>query len=145
MEIILLLAMFKKKKQAEPRANTTKIKHGFFHQNGNLDFYLTTDGSFISRTDNREFALNDVQKIEAYASDKLVFEKTASETLLHENEIERLFSHPVQYITYQVHFHSGDTFESVVDVATNKRKKQKMELKNSLYKLVSLLKEAELN
>lgn len=145
MKIILLLSMFKKKKKPTSSTKTIEIKHGFFHQNGNLDFYLTTDGSFTSRIANRTFPLAEVYKIEAYANEHVVFEKTKKETHLHDNEIERLFSHPVEYITYKFHFHSGECFESVVDVATNKRNKQQMELKKSLHKLISLLQQAELH
>lgn len=142
--IIAIIAWIRSKKLNSSSASTIQIKHGFFHHNGNLDFYLSTDGSFISRTANRSFNLADIEILEAYADGHLVFEKTKEHTSYDNKKIDELFQNSIKHITYQLHLTNGEHFESVVDVATNQRSKQKLELKTSLHKLISLLKEAEL-
>lgn len=123
----------------------SNVKIGYFHHNGNLDFYITTDGHFISRTDNRSFLLSSVDKVTASADEQILFSKTKEETILNQQHIDTVFNQYVNHITYQFHFKDGEIFESVVDVATGKRQKQREDIKLSFNKLINLLNVIELN
>lgn len=119
------------------------VQYGFFHHNGNLDFYVSKDGEFVSNTANRSFPLADIEKVAACADEQIVFQKSKNETNQFDDKIEKIFQKHVKHVTYQFEFKNGETFESVVDVATNKGGKQRLELKSSLDKLTSLLNRIE--
>lgn len=129
-------------KSGKPESN---VKLGYFHANGNLDFYVSKDGQFVSRIEQHSFPLDSVQKITALADEQIIFSKSKEGTDLNEEKIEKIFNTYVNHITYQFYFKNGEKFESVVDVATNKRQKQSAELKQSFYKLTNLLNEIEVN
>lgn len=61
--ILLILLVFFIIKRADQTAKpVSNIKLAFYHQNGNLDFYVTTDNEFISRIHNHQFNLQDVER-----------------------------------------------------------------------------------
>lgn len=144
--ILLILLVFFIIKRADQTAKpVSNIKLAFYHQNGNLDFYVTTDNEFISRIHNHQFNLQDVERIEATADETIVFEKTRDHVQLDAEKIEKLFKNHIGYVTYQIYLKNNEKIEAVVDVATNKRPKQREELKQSLNKLTNLLNQLEMN
>lgn len=134
--IVTLIVRLIVRKSTVPETN---IKLGYFHANGNLDFYVTTDNQFVNRIDNHSFPLHTINKITASADEHIIFSKSKAGTTLDSLEIETIFNDYVNHITYQFQFKDGEKYEAVVDVATSKRKNQREELKRSFNKLTTLL------
>lgn len=139
--IALLIVRFFTKNSTSQDNN---VKIGFFHPNGNLDFYLSMDDQFISRIDHKNIPLETITTVKAKVDEQVVFQKTKEQTSLNEDGINLLFQKHVKHITYEFELKNGEQFESVVDVASNSSKKQRGELKQSLLKLTNLLNEIEL-
>lgn len=122
----------------------SNVKIGFFHPNGNLDFYLSKDNHFISRIDNKRIPIETITSVKSKVDEQVVYQKTKEHTDLNQNGIDILFEKNVKHITYEFKLKNGEQFEAVVDVASNSSKKQRSELKQSLLKLNNLLNEIEL-
>lgn len=125
-------------------SDDNNVKIGFFHPNGNLDFYLSKDEHFVSRIDNKSFPLSTISSVKSKVDEQIVFQKTTAQTTLNQEGIDRLFQQHVKHITYEFELKNGEQFEAVVDVASNSSKKQRSELKQSLLKLNNLLNEIKL-
>lgn len=137
--LIVCISYFVRKR---PAAHTN-IHLGYFHHNGNLDFYISKDGQFVSRTENRSFDVKDIDQIQVFADNTLVYSKSKDHSELFNASIENLFQTYVGHITYTLIMKNGNTFESVVDVATNKRQTQSLQLKEALYKTANLFEQLE--